>query len=183
MNTDKIIHYPRLDNVLLVEKVIYENSGAFTKKRLWEKLPKKMMYQTFSAIIDYLIYSGKIVITNMGKIVWVSGMQLDYLNKEADKNMNKETEKISKKIIDILKKKGVIKAGIFGSYARGEQKKKSDVDILIEVEKGKKFSLFDLVGLEDELKKKLKKKIDLLTYNGVHHLLRKRILDEEVRII
>lgn len=96
---------------------------------------------------------------------------------------NLTVKQIAKIAVPLLKKNDVVKAGIFGSYARGEQKKKSDVDILIEVEKGKKFSLFDLVGLEDELKKKLKKKIDLLTYNGVHHLLRKRILDEEVRII
>ena len=55
-------------------------------------------------------------------------------------------------------------------------------DLLIEV-KGKKFSLLDLIGLESELKKKLGKRVDLLTYNGINHLLRERILNEEVRII
>ena len=81
-----------------------------------------------------------------------------------------------------MKKYGVVRAGIFGSYARGEQKKGSDIDLLIEV-KGKKFSLLDLIGLESELKKKLGKRVDLLTYNGINHLLRERILNEEVRII
>lgn len=74
--------------------------------------------------------------------------------------------KLSKMIVPILKKNQVIKAGIFGSFARGEQKKSSDVDILIEVKK--KFSLLDLVGLEMELKKVLKKKVDLLTYNSIN---------------
>ena len=87
------------------------------------------------------------------------------------------------KIILILKKHGVVKAGVFGSYARGEATKKSDIDILIQVRKRKKFSLIDLVGLEQELEEKLKKKVDLLTYNGINHLLKNIILNEEVRII
>ena len=71
MNVQKILHYPRLDNVLIVEKLIYDTSGEFTKKQLWERLPKKMMYQTFSVIIDYLLYSGKIAVDSEGKIGWI----------------------------------------------------------------------------------------------------------------
>lgn len=89
---------------------------------------------------------------------------------------------IAKRIVPLLKKYGVVRAGIFGSYARGEQKKKSDLDLLITVKK-KKFSLLDLIGLEIELKKKLGKKVDLLTYRGIHPSLKDRILREEVRII
>ena len=70
-----------------------------------------------------------------------------------------------------------MKAGIFGSYARGEAKKRSDVDILIK-QKGRK-SLLDLVGLE----MKLKKKVDLLDYKGLSPYLKERILKEEVRIL
>ena len=75
-----------------------------------------------------------------------------------------------------------MKAGIFGSYARGEARKRSDIDMLIKVGR-KKFSLLDHVRLERELEEKLDKKVDLLTYNGINHLLKNRILDEEVRII
>lgn len=71
MNVQRILHYPRLDNVLMVEKLIYETSGEFTKKQLWKRLPKKMMYQTFSVIIDYLLYSGKISIDSERKIGWI----------------------------------------------------------------------------------------------------------------
>jgi hypothetical protein len=103
---------------------------------------------------------------------------------EADKDfvkekINKNLSKIKPKITDIMKKKGIKRAGIFGSYARGEQKKSSDIDILIEFD----GSLLDLVGLELELQKKLKKKVDLITYNGINHLLKDRILKEEVKII
>ncbi|MDP2672678.1 MAG: hypothetical protein Q8O84_02605 [Nanoarchaeota archaeon] len=71
MNIKQILHYPRLDNVLIVEKLIYDTSGEFKKKQLWTKLPKKMMYQTFSVIIDYLLYSGKIAVDSEGKIGWI----------------------------------------------------------------------------------------------------------------
>jgi hypothetical protein len=71
MKTKKILHYPRLDSVLMVEKFIYDTSGEYTKKQIWEKLPKKMMYQTFSVIIDYLIYAGRIGVDKEGKIAWI----------------------------------------------------------------------------------------------------------------
>ncbi len=93
-----------------------------------------------------------------------------------------QIQTIKKKIVPLLKKNGVVKAGIFGSYARGEQKKRSDIDILIKVRR-KKFSLLDLIGLEMELEQKLGKKVDLLTYKGINPYLKERILDEEVRII
>lgn len=95
------------------------------------------------------------------------------------KRKQKNIESLKKKIILLLKKEGVKKAGIFGSYARGEQRKNSDIDILVEFD----GSLLDLVRLEMELKKILKKKVDLLTYGGINHRLKEIILNEEMRII
>jgi len=100
------------------------------------------------------------------------------INPKANKNLNQ----LKRKIIPILQHNGVIKAGIFGSYARGEQKKTSDIDILIRV-KGRKFSLLDMIRLEMLLKEKTGKKVDLLTYGSIHPLLKERILGEEMRII
>jgi|SRR3989338_1948042 len=94
-----------------------------------------------------------------------------------------DLRKLQQKIVPILKRNNVARAGIFGSYARGDTKKKSDVDILIKVKNGKKFSLFDLVGLQLELEEKLGKKVDLLTYNGISPHLKKYILEEEIKII
>ena len=113
--------------------------------------------------------------------------ELSGKEKEADKKFKAKNEKMRKKvierikpkIIDILKKNKIKKAGIFGSYAKGNPKKNSDVDILIDFD----GSMLDLVGLELELKEKLQKKVDLITYGGINHLLRDRILKEEVRII
>jgi predicted nucleotidyltransferase len=99
------------------------------------------------------------------------------------KEKNLQLEKLKPKIVKILKNNGIKKAGIFGSYARGEQNKKSDIDILIELDEKSKFSLFDLAGLEMELKKILKIDVDVLTYKSIHSLLKERILSEEVKII
>ncbi len=93
--------------------------------------------------------------------------------------MKKEIKNIKAKILPILKKEGIKKAGIFGSYSTGAQKKDSDIDILIEFN----GSLLDLIGLEIELRKLLRKKVDLLTYRSINPLLKKRILNEEIRII
>ncbi|MDA3854746.1 MAG: hypothetical protein PF569_00705 [Candidatus Woesearchaeota archaeon] len=63
--------YPQLDTILMVEKFIEEHSAMYKKKALWEKLPKKMRYQTFSVILNYLIYSNKIGIDREKKVVWI----------------------------------------------------------------------------------------------------------------
>jgi len=67
-----VLRYPRLDTVLMVEEFIRKNDGDYKKRKLWESLPKKMMYQTFSVIIEYLIYSRKISIDSEGKIGWIN---------------------------------------------------------------------------------------------------------------
>ena len=71
LNKNNILRYPRLDTVLMVEEFIKEHSGEFKRKELWGKLPKKVMWQTFNVILEYLYYSRKISIDAEGKIGWV----------------------------------------------------------------------------------------------------------------
>jgi len=94
--------------------------------------------------------------------------------------MNKEIQRIKLKALPVLKKYGVVKAGIFGSYARGENKNSSDIDILIKPPKGMGL---EFVGIKLELEDKLGRKVDLVTYKGIHPLLKKQILEEEIKII
>ena len=84
-------------------------------------------------------------------------------------------------MIYILKHNGVSNASIFGSFARGEMKKNSDIDLLIKF-KGSK-SLLDLAGLKLILEDSLGRKVDLLTYNSLHPLLKDRILREQEKIL
>ncbi|MBI2664083.1 hypothetical protein HYX10_01935 [Candidatus Woesearchaeota archaeon] len=65
-----ILHSPTLESVIMVEKTIQKYSQECGKYQLWKKLPKKMMYQTFQIILDYLENSGKIIIDNDGCIIW-----------------------------------------------------------------------------------------------------------------
>ena len=94
--------------------------------------------------------------------------------------MTKEIDKLKSKIVKILKKYGIKKAGIFGSYARGEQKKNSDVDILVELKKGMGL---EFVKLGIELEEKLKKRVDLVSYKYIHPKLKNQILEDEIKII
>jgi len=72
----KAVHSPQLDTVLMVESFVKEHSGEFKKRALWENLPKKMMYQTFSVITGYLQDSGKIATDAEGKICWIYNPEL-----------------------------------------------------------------------------------------------------------
>ena len=80
----KVLHYPNLDTVLMVEEFIRNNSGEYRKKALWEHLPRKVMYQTFNIILDYLSDSGKIAFDRDGKIAWIWNPELvrRYLSEE-----------------------------------------------------------------------------------------------------
>ena len=89
--------------------------------------------------------------------------------------------KLRKQITPTLKKYDVVRASVFGSFARGEETKKSDIDLLVQFS-GRK-SLLDLVGLELELKDKLKRDVDVLTFGSLHHLIKDRVLKEQVQII
>ena len=95
------------------------------------------------------------------------------------KNKN-EIEKIERKIIPLLKKHNVSRAGIFGSYARGEQNKRSDVDILVEVNKD--MGLIEFISFKMLLEKAIKRKIDLVEYQTIRKELKDRILNEEIPI-
>ncbi|MBS3170020.1 nucleotidyltransferase family protein [Candidatus Woesearchaeota archaeon] len=91
-----------------------------------------------------------------------------------------ELQRMKPVLVRLLKKNGIKKAGVFGSYARGEQTKKSDIDIIIEPYKGMGL---EFVGLVFDLEKELGRKVDLVTYGSLHPLLKKSILKDEVRII
>ena len=90
-------------------------------------------------------------------------------------------EEIQRKILPILKKYGVTRAGIFGSVVRGEAREESDIDLLVEIES--RMSLLDFVGLKLELEEALGKPVDLGEYSEIKPIIKKQILEEEVPIL
>lgn len=95
-----------------------------------------------------------------------------------------------KKIKSILKKhkeelKGkyqIEEIGIFGSCVRGEQKRSSDVDILVEFEPDARISLLDFVGLENYISDLLKIKVDLVEKSALKPRIGKHILKEVIHL-
>ena len=66
----KYLHEPQLDTILMVEKAIKDAGSYPTKKELRENLPKKVQYQTFNRILQYLESSNKIIF-NGRHIIWI----------------------------------------------------------------------------------------------------------------
>lgn len=62
---------PTLETVLMVERTVEEYSGEFNRTELWKKLPRKVMWQTFLVILDYLQSINKIAIDSEGKIGYI----------------------------------------------------------------------------------------------------------------
>jgi len=94
--------------------------------------------------------------------------------------MNAPIENIKKQILPILKNYGIKKAGIFGSFVRGEAKKDSDIDIVVKIERD--ISLLDFVGIQLELEEALGKKVDLVEYDTLKPFIKERILSEQLVI-
>jgi len=99
-----------------------------------------------------------------------------------------ENRKMNSQIFEILRDKksyfqekyNISEIGIFGSYARGEERTESDVDILVEYYKTPDF--FKFLDLEDELEKLFNKPIDLVSKPALKPLIRDQILKETIYI-
>ena len=102
----------------------------------------------------------------------------------------KKTDRTLEEIRGILKehkeevswKYRVSEIGIFGSFVRGEQKKRSDIDILVEFDQRNIPGLLKFIEMERYLEKILRKKVDLVRKGGIRPELRKIILKEVIYI-
>ena len=71
LKENPFVRSPTLDTVLMVERTIEKSSGEFNRTELWKKLPKKVMWQTYLIILDYLQSINKIAIADNGIIVYI----------------------------------------------------------------------------------------------------------------
>jgi hypothetical protein len=92
-------------------------------------------------------------------------------------NIRKQLEKLK----PLLKERYQVETiGFFGSYARGEHNRNSDIDILIEFVDGNSIDLFDFIELEDFLSRQLGVKVDLATKKALKPLIKDQILKETI---
>ena len=82
----------------------------------------------------------------------------------------------------VLRDRGAQAAFVYGSTARNEARDDSDIDIFIDVDPSRKFSLLDLAGMQRYLTEELGVAIDLTTRSSLHPMLRDQIESEAVRI-
>lgn len=87
---------------------------------------------------------------------------------------------IKEKSLPELKKAGVLKSAIFGSFARGDANKESDVDFLVELPKD--ASLIDFIRLKQSLEFSLGKRVDLVTYHSISKFLKNKILRDQMQL-
>lgn len=62
---------PTLDTVFMVEETIKKYSGEYNRSQLWKKLPRKVMWQTYKIILNYLETINKIGVSSNGKLVYI----------------------------------------------------------------------------------------------------------------
>jgi len=113
-------------------------------------------------------------------------LKISFLQEINRKKIGKDTpelQRIKTIVLPLLQKEKIIKAGVFGSYARGEQTKRSDIDILIQYRRNSRKSLLNVVQLERKVGEALGKKVDIITYDELSPYLRQRILHDEVSIL
>jgi len=92
--------------------------------------------------------------------------------------MMKASKSMKEKIKKILKKHNIEKAGIYGSYARGEAAEgESDIDLIVELSEN---NLFALASLKRDLEEELGLEVDIITYRGVKEFARKEGFKERV---
>jgi len=91
-------------------------------------------------------------------------------------------EELKKRIIPVLVKHKAVRAGLFGSFAKGAARQDSDIDILVDLG-ASRLSLLDFVGIKLELEDVTGRKVDLVEYSTIKPLLKERILKEEVPIL
>ena len=83
---------------------------------------------------------------------------------------------------ELSQKYKVSEIGMFGSFARGDQKKKSDVDILVEFDEEDIPGLLKFIEIERYIEKLIRKKVDLVRKGGIRPEIRDIILKEVVYI-
>ena|ERR1035437_10712448 len=80
--------------------------------------------------------------------------------------MTDSIENIATNTKPIFEKYGIKYAGVFGSYARGDQRPDSDVDILVSIG-NQIFTLLDMISFKEEISEKLKKQVDIVSDRAV----------------
>jgi hypothetical protein len=102
--------------------------------------------------------------------------------KKAVKNIEEAKAVLKEHKAEVVNRYRIREIGIFGSFVRGEQKNRSDIDILVEFDERNIPGLLKLIEMEIYFEKLLRKKVDLVIKSGIRPEIKKGILEEVVYI-
>jgi predicted nucleotidyltransferase len=102
---------------------------------------------------------------------------------EQARQLPESLRELADKLVPVLRRYGVVRAGVFGSVARGEAGPESDLDLLVEYRQEPRMTLHDLVDLYEELSELAGRKVELCEYHLLKPRIREHILDEQVHIL
>ena len=89
---------------------------------------------------------------------------------------------LERKLAEICEKNDVVFMAVFGSFARGGQNRKSDIDMAIEFDKSRPKSLLDLIHVENELRKIFKRRVDLGIFSSLNPYIMEDV-KREMRVV
>ena len=97
--------------------------------------------------------------------------------------MNERIKSLIPKIQEYMKTKQILRAGLFGSYSRGEETPESDIDILVDYDRTRgNFSLFTMGGMLMELSELLGNQVDLVDNRGLMQFARESVDHDKILI-
>jgi len=95
-------------------------------------------------------------------------------------------EYFKKEVLNYIKnfdyKKYIKYIGVFGSYSRNENRKDSDLDLIIKFTKNHNLSIFDHLNIQNDLKKVFKIKVDLVSYDGLSKYIKQNVKKDLITI-
>ncbi len=103
-------------------------------------------------------------------------------HKKGNALVNKWVESLRTRMPDLQTRYGVRSLSVFGSFVRGDQKRGSDLDVLVEFEPNQKVTLLDFVRLENELSDLLGVKVDIVERAGLKPRIGRRVLQEAIPV-
>lgn len=79
-----------------------------------------------------------------------------------------------------LRARGIRRAAVFGSVARGEEGKGSDIDIMIEIDPDLHLSIYDYVGLKEYVSELFEQPVDVVSRDGLKPFVRPSVTADAV---
>lgn len=180
----EVVHYPTLKTILAIEDVVKKANTPVSRNQILARLPTGVMRSTLNLALDYMEKRGMILETKKG-FVWTfnPSKKLEKAEEEGLPIAPITTRDIILETLERnqsrINKFGVKRLGLFGSYARNEQRPGSDIDMLVEFSDGMK-TFNNYMGLKLFLEGVFKNKVDLVMKDTIRPELKESILSSVV---